>query len=382
LARLALKSGSERDNRIAYLAKNPGAQDPWRGADRQTFNDRRAALKLVGPGEIPDAALLPAAVGVDPISQCVSTWKDAVETRRLADEEARRALRLGRRPAAAKPLALDDPAPPPSPDEARCLIRLIDLDFDGDEDLLLLASDFDPKYRFLTFSALLRDAGGGWRVGGQQRLGASLPADADWRDDRSRVEPYFAAVTATKTARLDFVIDGAPVRWFPTRPPLSREALAASVDMRGDGAPPSALLVDSPVYNPLIQCADGSLAGNGTSPACFGRRLDLDGDGVRDFVLIAFSELAPSMTLYREGPSGVEPFGQASGVWREWQSRWDPKKESQSAFFARERASMVDAMKTAPSLIGDLDVGGQRVLFDYPASPASCAGTGPCPAAR
>lgn len=360
LAKLATKSGSARNERIATLAKNPGARDSWR-ANEETFNDRRAAIRLVGSGALPDAALLPPADGPDPIGQCVATWKAAVDGKALADEEARRALRLGRRPAAAKPVALDDPAPPQTPEEARCLVRLMDLDFDGDEDLLLLSSDFDPKSRALTFWVLTQDHAG-WRVTGRQRDGAALPADGDWRDDHARLEPFFAGVVAVDGGRRDVIAGGSRLRWFPTRAALPREALAAAITMR-EGAPPPALLVDEPVRNPIIACADGSIEQGG----CFGRRLDADGDGVPEFIVITFSELTPSFTIYREAGSTVSVIGEAQGVVADWRARWDEKRLTLTEFFRRERTALVDRMTTATPLVADLDAGGQRVRFDYPA---------------
>ncbi len=62
LAELAAKSGDPRNDRIALLAKNPGSSAEYVRTE-QTFNDRRASLRLIGDGEIPDAALLPPAYG-------------------------------------------------------------------------------------------------------------------------------------------------------------------------------------------------------------------------------------------------------------------------------------------------------------------------------
>jgi hypothetical protein len=369
LKRLAAKSGSERDERIAYLAANPGAQSAF--AEQQTFNDRRRSLKLLGPGEIPDAALLRAASGSDPIEPCVRALKQAEEQARIDAEGARRAARLSRRPPHTAPLPLDGEPPPATPEEARCPARLMDLDNDGDTDLLIAQTDsFNPKTSaVISFAAILRNKDI-WRATGTGRERFALPADADWRDDRARIDAAVAAVVAIPTDRLDFIIDGRRVRWFPTPERVTTAALRSALSMTNGASAPEALFAEPAVEdNLLVECASEATRMNGTNFACFGKRADATGDYAPEFLLVQLGDFqtTANVNVYAEADGKLKLLGSAySAYYAREEVSGAAVGETKEEFLARERARIMEEFRTAPSLIADLDAGGQRIRFDYP----------------
>ncbi len=368
LKRLAARSGSERDERIAFLAANPGAQDSYAG--QQSFSDRRRSLKLLGSGDIPDAALLRSSTGQDPIDPCVRALKQAEEQAKIDAEEARRAQRLARRPKHTAALPLDGEPPPPTPEEAKCRARMMDLDNDGDADLLIALTDmFNPKsQREIRFAAILRNKDV-WRMTGAGRESLVLAADADWRDDRSRIDAAVLAVAAAPAERLDFIIDNRRVRWYPAPPRVTTEALRAALKMRGEGPAPEALFAEPPVDdNLLIDCASEVTKLNGSNFACFGKRADADGDYKPEFLLVQLGDFqtTANVNVYAEDNGALRLLGSAYSA---YYAREDVSGaaigESKEEFLARERARIIDEFRTAPPLLADLVTGGQRIRFDY-----------------
>ena len=383
LGRLAAKSGSPRDERIALLAKNPGSAQPYVRRE-QTFSDRRASLRLIGPGEIPDAALLPPASGPDPIAPCASALNAARESTALAEEEARRRARLGRPPA---PF---DAEAPPTPEESRCLARRIDLDLDGDEDLLIQSPPLwrehyvpQPEY-----SALIVGGENGWRAIGQGGE-RHVPEDSrTWRAERAEIERRFAEARAVPSGRLDFAVNGRRVRWVPTRTLLSTEEMRAGIIMRGGGEAPASLLVDRPLWDFISHCAIAAVNEWGVKPACFGRYLDATGDGADEFLSLRFSapnrdldaagdgddELlslrfsvpaAPSIQVYVFDGTGWRAAGLAEDSTKQEFWSMDPEGEPLPDYVARLRLRVVDEITTLPPLLADIEIGGARVVLDY-----------------
>lgn len=368
LKEFAARSGDERDERIAFLAANPGAQDVY--AAQQTFNDRRRSLRLLGGGKIPDAALLRSASGVDPIEACVVAFRQAEERARLGAEESRRALRLGRSPAHAKPLSIEDQAPQATPEEARCPARLMDLDNDGDDDLLIAETvGFDPKHnRDIRFSAIIRNKDI-WRMTGTSREGLTLPADDDWRDDRLRIDATLAAVAAVPAGRMDFIINGRRVGWFAAPPQVTTEALRAAFTMHGEGEAPASLFARPAVEdNLLLGCASEDTKLTGTKLACYGKRVDATGDYKPEFLLIQLSEFetTANVNVYAEEDNALQLLGSAySGYYSREDVSGAAVGESPQDYTARERARIMDEFRTAPPLLADISVGKQRIRFDY-----------------
>ena len=367
LTRLAAKSGSARDERIAYLARNPGAADPYAGVARRTFSDRRRSVILIGDGAIPDAALLAPKSGPDPVAVCASAVIDAEEREALEAEENRRRERLGR-----PPIAKPEPDKRPlTAVESRCRARLMDLDADGaDDDLLLHAG---TQYGAVQLSAL---RAGAWETFGSASTAIRGGASVD--ETLARGLADFAAARALAADRLDLVVDGSRTRHFPPRAAVSAERIRAAVEMTGAAAPPAILLDDRPLENLAIDCA-ATTTGRRTSlhdRRCFGRYIDATGDGAEDFLLLRFTERYDAQIhLYAEEGDRWAPLGAA---WSEdarapFPIVDEPLTEAEAQRrreeVARIRGEIFAAIRTSPPIIVDLDYAGERLRFGYPKSP-------------
>lgn len=372
LKRLAAKSGSPRNDRIALLAKNPGYREAWRTSERQTFNDRRAALKLIGPGTIPDSALLPPAGDFDPIGDCVSGMKSADDETRRTEEAARRAARLH----TAKPkksLDVNDVAPPQAIEGARCLARFIDLNNDGLDDLLILQVTGNLRYPNAVISVVTPSRAGIWTPLARNRDTAVIPEDDDWREDRPRLERLFAEAAAAPSSRRDFLVGGARFRWFPITT-YAPDRLRAAIALRGGAVLPDALTIDMPLREPVLECAKDVSSDGAHAAPCFGRAFDADGDGASEFVLISFSALSPKFYVYKVGTGGVTALGVALGdaaggsidsSWRYAHWTEDHRAEFENSGYARARLEIADTVVTVPALLPDLAFAGQTVMFNY-----------------
>jgi len=361
LAQLSARSGDARSERIALLAKNPAAR-PLYGAGDQTFNERRAALSLVGPGAIPDAALLPTGGEEDPVSSCVSSMKQFAEQRRIEEERARQRARLGRRltETDAEARARAGVAPTPvgaeaDPYEGRCLARLIDLDGDGDEDLLILANPSWSGRAPLAFSALLNEGG---------TFGHRAAASGA---ERERVAYRAALENLSVVAHpyADIVLAGQRLRIEPAAAPAPAP-YADLVELVDAVAPP--LQATPAPYLPLGDFCASYNPGDGEK-TCLSRDIAL-GDGGPTLHAVF------SLTLY--SAASVALFDRDSGAYvarGDSPMTVDTITEGEAApRDAKERAEwrrrIVRAATSAPPLLGDLLIDGERVSFTYVAAPA------------
>lgn len=370
LAALAARSGSERDERIALLAKNPVIQPTYPYRD-ETFSDRRTALVLIGDGEIPDAALLPLGSD-DPVSQCVSTTKAYAEGRRLEEERARQRERLGQRAteteseAALRRKGIDRPdVDDPDiidPDEGRCPARLVDVDFDGDEDLLILTN---PNWTAaLRVAAIVRDAAG-WRY-----IGMSIPEVAEndapaYGDEIDKAAPNateqrakrradFQRLTVAPHKWRDVIFGGAPIRVNPMLRGAPMDA--ARIEILDDGALPEAALA-APAYNARHYCRD--------KIACFGRMLAPTPDGAPHFALFAVDidgEVSLAFFDMQTGAFVADGRGRA-GQFDQGGAITDMRERA--AHLLRERRALVAGATFATPQIGDLALDGNSIPFQY-----------------
>ncbi|MCB2112745.1 MAG: DUF4153 domain-containing protein [Parvularculaceae bacterium] len=358
LEKLAARSGSARDDRIALLAENPGARS--RFGVEETFNDRRSALLLVGEGEIPDAALLPTG-SADPVSDCVASMKAFAESRRLEEENARRRERLGRRvtetaaQADARRRAATQPQTAPDPDEGRCAARLIDLDLDGDDDLLILANN---DWGGAVNASAILNRGENWRFAGSTRA-----ADADNPDlsqaahaffgDRAHRRSVFERLAVAAHPWRDVIAGGARVRveMAPATRPLRDDAIEAL----DNAATPDAARVVAPAYDARALCIN----------VCFGKSLNVLPDGAALYAVItvrsgggvelALFDAASGAYLARgEGRAGDYDAG---GEFADIKAR--------NAHEKRENRRIANGLETAQALLGDLVVDDSRLSFSY-----------------
>lgn len=360
LEQLAARSGSERDERIALLAKNPTERSIYGGVE-ETFNDRRAALTLIGEGEIPDAALLPTRAG-DPVSACVGSMKAYAEERRLEAERARQRARLGERAtetaeeARRRKAEEDQLKADPDPDEGRCPARLIDLDLDGDDDLLIFAND--RWGGSMGVSAIVDDRGS-WRY-----AGATNPPYADetvaagtkpvvWNNRAAR-RAAFERLTVADHPWRDAVAGGAAIRIdaAPGRDPRPRSA----INRLDDAEPPPAAFEVAPGYDAAAFC----------SARCFGKVLTAGADGQAYYAVISVGydgRVALALFDAASGAYVAQGAGRA-GDYDDGPEISDAK--ARDAHREREYRRIASELKTAPPLLGDLVYEGARMSFAYP----------------
>lgn len=363
LERLAARSGSDRDERIALLAKNPSARAPYGGVE-ETFNDRRAALAPVGGAEIPDAALLPTGYG-DPVSACVASMKAYAEERRLEEERARQRQRLGRRAtetAEEERLRKEETArreSDPDPDEGRCPARLIDLDLDGDNDLLILAND---RWGGPTRASAVLDDGGRW-------MSVATTYDP-YQDEKSTTEEGARAIYGKRAERRaaferltvvehpwrDAVAGGSHIRIDGA--PAPRELHAGLIERLDAAAPPASAFAVAPGYDARGICSEG----------CFSRAVAASEGGAHIAVIAVRLGGDVDVAIFDAATGGYVARG--AGAARDYDDGEDladpmARSEKQKA----ERRRIAATLTMAPPLLGDLMVDGARLGFSYPSDP-------------
>lgn len=358
LKKLAARAGSPRDERIALLAKNPATAAPYGGVD-QSFNDRKAALIMAGGAAAPEAALLPQGLN-DPVTACVQSMKGYREEKRLEAERERQRQRLGKRLTSPVREPSDATAPVVDVDEGRCRARMLDVDFDGDDDLLILANDRWATTS-LTVHALL-DEGSAWRHRGVLNSGVDAVGDDDLPQTdlramaSARRRDAFAAATATAHPFRDLVIDGRRMRVNGAARPTAARLLAL-IDNPDGIDPPAALLADPVRYDVAEHC--------GGAGACVSRRLDVDDDGAPDYVLLAVSGGGSAELLAFDDASGAITATGNVSIAAFWDRYKDLPEAERRAARAAERRRIAAGASLAPPLLGDLMIGGERASFDY-----------------
>jgi hypothetical protein len=366
LAKLSARSGSARDERIALLAKNPVAPDAWAPVE-QSFNDRRAALAVIGAAPVPDAALLPIGAN-DPVSACVQSMKNYAEEARLEEERARQRDRLGRR--LTSPVRPPDAAPATmevDPDEGRCPARLMDVDFDGDDDLLILANDRWAQSGPLTIHALLAE-NDAWRYRGV--VNNAGPAEASLRPGERRISLHragrrmaFERMTTAAHPLMDVVVDDRRVRI--DRVVTAPADRAASLITPLDGAQPPAALFENRLGIDIAgHCSDYAF-GASEEGACLSRMLDIDDDGAGEYALFSIGSSGHFSVAFFDAGSGSHVASGAVSIASFWDATNDVDADKARAKRAAERRRIAGAATLSEPLLGDLIVEGERASFAY-----------------
>jgi hypothetical protein len=371
LAKLAERSGSERDERIAILAKNPGEAQQYRRIE-QTFNDRRDALRFIDGAAAPDAALLPPNRGADPIVTCVAEKARFDEEVKLRAERERRAARLGR--------TLDDEEDKLQGD-GRCIARRIDLNFDGVADILILSKRISysrSRFSDVVISGLLLGADGAV----QERVSSDFRSVKDSvvindtnRDRHMHFEeefvPAFAAARVTSARFFDLLIDGHRVRVTPITRELSHEAAAAAIVSLDGVTPPDDIFT---TYDRPAWFGDNCLSEYIGQPSCFGKLMPVltatDAPGA--YVVTNLNALT--------GEIRIRIWADEDGAWRAigqgelntdyGSSRLPTVEAAESEDETKEmtaeiRRLLTEEMEVIPSIVGDLEIDGVRRTFRY-----------------
>ncbi len=368
LAELAERSGSERDARIAFLAKNPGEARPY-GRVEQTFNDRRDALRFIDGGEAPDTAFLPPASGTDPIANCVAIKAAFDERVKLFEERERRAARLGR--------TLEEESEDQQGD-GRCLARRIDLNFDDIDDILVLSkNDQYGRYGNVAISGLLLGPDG--VVIERARIQLSQWEDAIKINDSSRDRtlhfedeflPAFATAQVLPAQLNDLLIDGQRVRVTPIRRELSHEAAAAAIVSLDGVTPPDGIYA---TYDGGSWFGRHCLSQNIGQPACFGKQLPIftGPEAPTAYAVMLVNTIT--------GDISVRIWADEDGAWRAigtgtldtnlGETRLVLEDDAETDIDTREltfetRRQFAEEMRVMPPFIGDLELDGIRLTFE------------------
>jgi hypothetical protein len=374
LERLAARSGSERDDRIALLAKNPASPDYFSQGD-QSFNDRRAALVLLDEGVIPDEALL-ATSFFDPVSECVSSMKAFEEGERLEAEQARQRERLGRR--LTTPANPPDPnavTPPKDPDGGKCPARLVDADFDGDQDLIILGNPQWGGNAPLNVHVILSGAEG-WRyAGGVNGYGGSVSVDpagvAGQSLTRAKRREMFESAGIVPHPYKDVIISGARLRVDAAVQQATADA-AMLIDSVSDLPVPASLMSSRAAFDLNSHCLD-YIEGLVGDNSCVARSLDLNNDGTDEYALFSVQRSGyVSLAAFDSVSGELVARGAASGrsgMGTDLAAAGDEARLKR----AEERRSRVRAASLAAPILGDLMIDGRRVSFAYADWPLEAA---------
>jgi len=369
LAELTERSGSEREERIAFLAKNPGQAQQY-GRIEQTFNDRRDALHFIDGSAAPDTALLPPHTGADPIANCVATKARFDEEVKLRAERERRAARLGR--------TLDDEEDMIQGD-GRCLARRIDLNFDGVDDILILSRRIRAsRFGYVTISGLLLGADGvvQERVSSHFRYAKDSVIINDTNRDRrlhfdEEFVPAFAAVRVTSARFNDLLIDGHRVRISPITRELSHEAAAAAIISLDDLTPPDGIFT---IHDRPSWFGDNCLTENIDQPSCFGKHIPIfaSTDAPSAYAVTILNALTGDIRIRiwadEDGEWCAIGWGELSTDYGDSRSPTVDTSESEDEtkeMTAEIRRLLAEEVKVIPSIVGDLEIDGVRRTFSY-----------------
>lgn len=365
LERLAARSGTPRDGRIALLAQNPGSPDYV--FSEQSIASRRDALRLLGGGDIPDGVVLPREGEQDPIKRCL-------DYKRTFDSRVRQTERILAQPERLRPSEYDVVEYEDAPmKDGRCLVRLIDVDFDGDEDALVMPGD---RLAYSGVSVFLQEDAPAWRLAGRTAARVEMNDSAAYEafrhadDDDRRV----AVIEGLRGARVvaapkkDLVgLD----RRFRLKLPvnfLTIEEMRARL-MMAEGAPPPADLLNTFPEPPVSwSCARGAAPRKWAS-LCYGRYVELSGGGPQEFVVIEITEEIVTVRSYENGAQGWMTFGDSE---RGFEERYqmiaeslgkadEPSSPEVKAAFAR---AFLDDLNVADAVVGDIVFGDFQFLAD------------------
>ena len=366
LASLKSRTGTDRDKRIAELADRLGDETSYdRG--RHSFNERRNAVRIVGGGDIPEAALLPTG-RPDPIGECLNQ-------KRSFDDQVKYAVERRRELEGTSEADLVDV--PSEWNDGLCLARLLDLDQDGDDDLLLWSNrNHWDAFNNIHYHALIQRGSGDWvpfatfkhHRGGDYRNPNEIPAP-EKKKRLDRLEAEFAAATVVPPDRLDLLIKDRRLRLRrPNRDWHSPVQMRQRLNMLDNRQPPADLLQDYPLPNLLSDCTPNANTSGDPTIACYGRYLDVTGDRVDEFVIVRLSSNSRHVVVqaYHQIEDGWAQFGQGED-WHpdvlklnEIENELEKKRQLRTA-----RTTLLSSIKTVDTLLWDIELTGTRMIIDY-----------------
>lgn len=366
LEKLAARSGSERDDRIALYAQNPRRQEQHRSYVEQTLSDRRDAIRLIGAGVIPEEAFLPLE-GEDPIESCLNS------RRQFLEREARRSERQSRK---AKQTA-DTAAPSSTVIEAvdvapathigqHCLARLVDIDFDGDADLLIW-DRHQYGYHALTGSikTLVQGGSGEWTFGGtvtpamvRDNTGRIIELNGMTQEKRQAfLMTAFQEAQILPPAVKDLAFDDFHIQLRRRANALNAQEIRARVSLEPGVELPELLLTQWPNTSLISSCRPVEDEGR-FGDECYGRVLDITGGPEEEFVLLRV----------KAGSSvAAQAYERQNGAWRYIGGGTFSLDDSDLELVTNsEQLRLIETLRAVEPRLGDLEFAGTRYVFAYP----------------
>ncbi len=375
LAKLKARSGSERDERIAELAERLG--DPFHSYNRgqHSLNQRRAALRLVGGGEIPDAALLPTGSN-DPVGGCLNQKRQFEQSVKYAEEHRRKA----ENDPSMSPIDL-----PSEWDDGQCPARLVDLDADGDEDLLMWTNKSNWNvFNVVMFHALIQKTQDEWVATATLKHGRSYgdQRSRGYRPERSQElspdekrrflsdwESAFASARVLAPDRQDLLVQGKRLRITrPERDWYTQDAMRRRLNVLDNREPPEHVLRDTPPTNLLSLCITGDHHTDDTSLACYGQFLDVTADDVEEYVVIQLAHDVQNVVVqaFQQSNGNWIPLGNGE-IWRTDELKLEKIEDEieRKRRLKQARTDLLNNITTTHPLILDVELDGTRMIIDY-----------------
>lgn len=369
LERLAARSGSARDDRIAMLAQNPGERRPY-GANEQTISSRRGALRLVGEGEIPDGVVVPRD-GDDPIEDCLA--QKQIFDENVAETEEILALPERLRPENYTVYTVEDR---PLAD-GRCLVRLADVDFDGDDDALVI-----PHNARSLFGAavLLQETAPAWRFIGEtaarprytDEAAHSLFRSLRDQERKDAIADWFEEAVPVAAPHIDLISLDMRLQPRLDERVLSAVEMRERLSMKTGETAPRGLPFFGDVYSYFGDCSRPGAVNDGGAP-CFGRYFELTEDARDEFVMVRIAGGWISLMAFEQHNEEWILLGQtqtsADDAYEAIETSLGIDSEASLEVKAKVDAAFRDAfmndLQPAPALSGDLYFGGIQVAVDY-----------------
>ena len=366
LTTLKSRTDTDRDKRIAELAERLGDGNVYdRG--RHSFSERRNALRLVGGGTIPDAALLPSG-RPDPIGDCLTQKRQfdaevawAVERRRELEGEPDADL-------------VDLPS---EWSDGLCLTRLMDLDGDSDIDLLIWSNRNQwHAVGVVIFHALLQETEDKWISTAILKQSRNLnnpdhhkTSSAEKKRRLDDLEEAFANATPLAADRADLLIEGRRLRLTRLqREWQSPQLMRQHLNMIDGREPPETVLQDRPLTNILSNCPSTSDLNTDSTIACYGRHMDITGDGAEEFLLIRLAHDIRNIQIqaYKQHDTNWRQFGQGE-MWQgdKLQLRKVEDAIERQQILKTARTRLLNDINIAPPLLMDINFIGTRMTIEY-----------------
>ncbi len=323
------KSGNARNERIALLANNSDAlKNNYSSGNEVSHSDRRDAIRLITENadwnnssnvqELADSIIFKPQNGEDIIGRCLEkklNFEKEIEEEKERDRKNKKKQEV--QPADQTPLTIG----------GRCPARFVDLDFDGDLDLLIWFNHRIPlndlsgsnrfRYDLVVYEQLKPNQ---WKY--SARSSSDMPEKLDYlsrkdfKEFLSVMREQFLTMKVIPAKDKSLLVDIKKHRIKRLGFQIEDARLKSALTVLDKEKPPEEIFINAINFtNPLLNCIaesskDFSDSANTPKTAnespnknlskCYGRYLDIDEDGQNEFGIFVFSQHSTKITLYRE----------------------------------------------------------------------------------